>query len=585
MKTNERFRNDSVSSQRGRASDARQLSLIDDVDSDPASTSRVEYQRLRLENGSYVVVDESVDEYDDGENVEDELDEPYSDSYMENDDLSSGFSEENVLYDVDDDEQACSDPLRLCLNDCARAPLLSQDEEIAAAKRIEKTRKQFRKIVFAAPLAVAEAARVVDDLMSGAIAYDRTFKPRRYPTKEERLARLPVASRTLNAAVKALHEIDLRSRRLKKAMKTASDEKRARIVDELKKIRKRSFKIRVHCSLIVEEMELRTRCAFRAYKMLERARGRIIELRAKVNSPRFKRSAPSRQREILQELRELREISGESFKALDARIAKIEKYKLEYVAARNFLSASNLRLVASIAKKYRNRGLSYADLIQEGSSGLMRAADKFEYRRGFKFSTYATCWIRQAITRAISDQSRTIHVPAHMNEAYVRLRALQKEELQRTGRNLSYDELAYMSNMTVKDVRLAFMAGATAVSFERPVGDSEDGCFGDLITDKSVERPEHYASNDDLRGRIMGLLSILSQRERVVVSMRYGLMDGYDYTLEEIGTYLRVTRERVRQIENKALKKMLARGRADVLVGFLDRPRPVATDELVLNDC
>jgi RNA polymerase primary sigma factor len=226
----------------------------------------------------------------------------------------------------------------------------------------------------------------------------------------------------------------------------------------------------------------------------------------------------------------------------------------EYQQAKRELSEGNLRLVVSIAKKYRNRGLSFLDLIQEGNAGLMRAVDKFEYRRGFKFCTYATWWIRQAITRAVADQSRTIRIPVHMVETMTRVRNVSRQLLQELGRDPTLEETANRAETSIDEARRVLAMNRYPISLDRPVGNSEDSHFGDLLPDGAAENPASGASQEMLRTRINKVLKTLSYREREIIKLRYGLGDGYSYTLEEVGHIFKVTRERIRQIEAKAVR-------------------------------
>jgi RNA polymerase primary sigma factor len=225
--------------------------------------------------------------------------------------------------------------------------------------------------------------------------------------------------------------------------------------------------------------------------------------------------------------------------------------------------------VIAVAKKYRNRGIGFLDLIQEGNTGLMRAIDKFEYRRGFKFSTYAIWWIRQAITRAIAEQSRTIRIPVHMIDALSQIRTKSREIYQETGRHPSIHDIAAATDMSVSEIRRTMIMGSNPISLEHPIGEAEDGCFGELVADTNTERPERSASNELLQKEIGNLLNVLTYRERAIIKLRFGLENGYSYTLEEVGRIFQVSRERVRQIEQKAVEKLQQPGRCRHLAGFL----------------
>ena len=272
----------------------------------------------------------------------------------------------------------------------------------------------------------------------------------------------------------------------------------------------------------------------------------------------------------LTEYRSILLATQESPTSLRNRIKYLKKVYSKYQQAKRELSEGNLRLVVSIAKKYRNRGLSFLDLIQEGNAGLMRAVDKFEYRRGFKFCTYATWWIRQAITRAVADQSRTIRIPVHMVETMSRVRNVSRQLLQELGRDPTLEETARRAETTVDEARRVLAMSRFPISLDRPVGNSEDSHFGDLLPDGEAENPATGASQEMLRNRVNRVLKTLSYREREIIKLRYGLGDGYSYTLEEVGHIFKVTRERIRQIEAKAVRKLQQPSRSQELVGFLD---------------
>jgi len=262
-------------------------------------------------------------------------------------------------------------------------------------------------------------------------------------------------------------------------------------------------------------------------------------------------------------------ITQEGARGLKRRCEAVQRHFVDYEAVKRQLSSGNLRLVVSIAKKYRNRGLSFLDLIQEGNTGLMRAVDKYEYRRGFKFSTYATWWIRQAITRAIADQARTIRIPVHMIDVLSKLRNIQKQMQQEKRREPTTEEVAIRAGISLDEAKRILDIGRHPVSLDRPVGDGDDCSFGEFIEDGSSDNPVKNASNGILRDKIEGLLKTLTYREREIVRLRYGLGDGYTYTLEEVGRIFKVTRERVRQIEAKALRKLQHPVRSEQLEGFM----------------
>ena len=303
---------------------------------------------------------------------------------------------------------------------------------------------------------------------------------------------------------------------------------------------------------------------------LEEFSRRVDELKAKIDSHKKARKPLADRQEWLKEFRGILLATQETPTSLRNATQQLKEVYSEYQQAKRELSEGNLRLVVSIAKKYRNRGLSFLDLIQEGNAGLMRAVDKFEYRRGFKFCTYATWWIRQAITRAVADQSRTIRIPVHMVETMSRVRNVARQLLQELGREPTMEETARRAQTTVEEARRVLAMSRYPISLDRPVGNSEDSQFGDLLPDSGAESPSTGAAQEMLRSRIGRVLKTLSYREREIIKLRYGLGDGYSYTLEEVGHIFKVTRERIRQIEAKAVRKLQQPSRSQELVGFLD---------------
>ncbi|MDZ4683748.1 MAG: RNA polymerase sigma factor RpoD, partial [Planctomycetaceae bacterium] len=283
------------------------------------------------------------------------------------------------------------------------------------------------------------------------------------------------------------------------------------------------------------------------------------------------KSAKEERANLQRELDDLKRMTMETPESLRKRMSSVYDRFGAYEQAMRDLSGGNLRLVVSIAKKYRNRGLSFLDLIQEGNTGLMRAVDKYEYRRGYKFSTYATWWIRQAITRAIADQARTIRIPVHMIETMSKLRKVSKKLLQEKGREPTLEETAEAAGVSLEETRRVMKISRHPISLDRPVGESEDSYFGDFIEDDATESPVNAATQEMLKDKIESVLKTLTYREREIIKLRYGLGDGYTYTLEEVGRIFKVTRERVRQIEAKAVRKLQHPVRSRQLKGFLDQ--------------
>ena len=345
----------------------------------------------------------------------------------------------------------------------------------------------------------------------------------------------------------------------------------SRVSEEDKRKARRTLRIRRRKMVtLVEELSIRTQKVQPLMKKLEQMSARMDELEKQIEDLKGLRSAREDRANLEKELLDLMSMTLEETGALHKRVEIVRKRFAEYEDAKRALSGGNLRLVVSIAKKYRNRGLSFLDLIQEGNTGLMRAVDKYEYRRGYKFSTYATWWIRQAITRAIADQARTIRIPVHMIETMSKLRNVSKKLLQELGRDPSIEETAKAAGITIEETRRVMKISRHPISLDRPVGESEDSYFGDFIEDDGAESPVSAATQEMLKDKIEQVLKTLTYREREIIKLRYGLGDGYTYTLEEVGRIFKVTRERVRQIEAKAVRNYSI-GRNRRLEGFLDR--------------
>ena len=455
--------------------------------------------------------------------------------------------------------KASDDPIRLYLSQMSGIPLLNREEEIALAKKIEVTRKRFRRSLLTCDFAMRATVETLTKVFKGDLPFDRTIKVSLTErlTKEQILARMPRNLHTLQHLLKDSQEDFIKLIR------------RSTIREEYLTARKRFMRRRQKCLQLVEELSLRTRRVQPLMRQLEEFSRRMGEIRGRLRQLIGDTGADEERGNLRRELRDLIILTLESPRSLRRRCETIRKLFAEYEQVKRQLSSSNLRLVVSIAKKYRNRGLSFLDLIQEGNTGLMRAVDKYEYRRGFKFSTYATWWIRQAITRAIADQARTIRIPVHMIDVLSRLRNVQKKLMQQLRREPTMEEIAIMAEIPVDEVKRVMDIGRHPVSLDRPVGDGDDCSFGDFIEDYSSDNPVRSAGNVILRDKIDQLLKTLTYREREIIRLRYGLGDGYTYTLEEVGRIFKVTRERVRQIEAKAVKKLQHPVRSEKLAGFL----------------
>jgi len=451
------------------------------------------------------------------------------------------------------------DPIRMYLSQMAEIPLLTREEEISLAKKIEVTRKRFRRTLLSCDYAMRATVDTLTKVHDGQLPFDRTIKVSltEQLTKEQIQARMPHNLRTLNQLL-ADSKRDF-ARLIRKS--TTAEERRT--------VRQRFLRRRRKCLQLVEEMSLRTRRVQPLMHQMTDLAERMVAIRGRLDRIGHEPMFRDERANLRSELRDLMLLTQESPRGLQQRCETVRKQFSEYELVKRQLSSGNLRLVVSIAKKYRNRGLSFLDLIQEGNTGLMRAVDKYEYRRGFKFSTYATWWIRQAITRAIADQARTIRIPVHMIDVLSKLRNIQKKLQQEMRREATMEEVAWRAGISLEEVKRVLDIGRHPVSLDRPVGDGDDCSFGEFIEDSHSDNPIKNANNGILREKIESLLKTLTYREREIVRLRYGLGDGYTYTLEEVGRIFKVTRERVRQIEAKAIRKLQNPVRSHHLEGFL----------------
>ena len=472
-----------------------------------------------------------------------------------------------MRYSEDDDAplvsaelpKASDDPIRMYLSQMAEIPLLTREQEISLAKKIEITRRQYRRMLLESDYALRSTVETLHRVHNGELPFDRTIKVSLTErlTKEQISARMPHNLRTIDVLI-AQNKSDFEQL----VRKSVSPRLKA-------EIRRRFIRNRRKCLQLVEELSLRSRRVVPLLGQLEKISRRMTFIRDRLSALGEDAMSRDEAADLKQELRELMLVTQESPESLRNRMTKVRRHFDEYEATKRQLSSGNLRLVVSIAKKYRNRGLSFLDLIQEGNTGLMRAVDKYEYRRGFKFSTYATWWIRQAITRAIADQARTIRIPVHMIDVLSKLRQAQKRLTQELRREPTYEEIALATEVPLEEVRRVMDIGRHPVSLDRPVGEGEDSSFGEFIQGSEDDNPVRAAASGILRSKIDELLKTLTFREREIIRLRYGLVDGYSYTLEECGRNFKVTRERVRQIEAKAVAKLQSPSRADRLSEFL----------------
>jgi RNA polymerase primary sigma factor len=467
---------------------------------------------------------------------------------------------EDLLEAASEAESWSDDPVRMYLTQMGEIPLLTRQQEISLAKEIEVTRAKFRRKLLECDYVIQSAFKVLKRVATNDLPFDRTVQVSVTDQleKDQILGRLPYNLRTLDVLLKRNRK-DYRAALSKKRSKPL----RREAWNRLGRRRRRAVRL-------VEELGLRTQRIEPMIRTLEDFSRRVDELRCQLNEMRKRRASPEERSPPLQEFRAILRATQETPKSLRSRVHQLKHVYTQYQRAKRGLSEGNLRLVVSIAKKYRNRGLSFLDLIQEGNAGLMRAVDKFEYRRGFKFCTYATWWIRQAITRAVADQSRTIRIPVHMVETMSKVRNVSRKLLQDLGREPTIEETAKGAECQIDEARRVLAMSRYPISLDRPVGNSEDSHFGDLLPDGSAENPAQGAAQEMLRGRINKVLKTLSYREREIIKLRYGLGDGYSYTLEEVGHIFKVTRERIRQIEAKAVRKLQQPSRAQELIGFLD---------------
>ena len=454
------------------------------------------------------------------------------------------------------------DPIRMYLMQMGEIPLLSREEELVAARNIEQSCRRYRQGMLATNYMLEAALQMLEQVQQGKLRLDRTIEVSvtNAARKEAILNRMKPNLATLQTLMESI----------RKDFSIAIYRKNPRHIQQAawrRLVVRRNKAVR-----LIEELNLRTNKLQPAFEQLCDIQHRMIALHNQLSSldKRKKSDSWADPTALKAELVYLMKVTGESPATLTRRISKTRTLCDNYDDARRQLSAGNLRLVVSIAKKYRNRGMSFLDLIQEGNTGLMRAVEKFEYRRGYKFSTYATWWIRQAITRAVADQSRTIRVPVHMVEVMTRVRNVTQKLVQDLGREPSAEEISTNSDLTIDEVVCLQKMLKQPLSLDQPMGDSENNEFGDFIKDHRFYDPLSNANQQALKLHLGEAMEILSWREREILKLRFGLADGYSYTLEEVGRIFQVTRERIRQIECKAMNKLQQPFRSKKLKSFLD---------------
>lgn len=454
------------------------------------------------------------------------------------------------------------DPVRMYLKEIGSVPLLTREEEVEISKRIEKAQQQIEKIIMRFRYSTNEAISIINYLNQGKERFDKCIAEKEIENKNQFLKILPRLQELLKQEDQHLDRIlrDLSAPKL--------DQK------ELIRLQEELEKCRIRQQAYLRHLHLRQNITDDFGEVILRSYDRFLELEKEIQdlSPRAERNkfAKAKLQAAERKLTKREFSAGRTLDEFKRDVRMLQRWMDKSQEAKREMVESNLRLVISIAKKYTNRGLSFLDLIQEGNMGLMKAVEKFEYRRGYKFSTYATWWIRQAVTRAIADQARTIRIPVHMIETINKVLRGAKKLMMETGREPSPEELAIELGITADRVREIYKIAQHPISLQAEVGDGGESQFGDFLEDTSIDSPAEATGYSILKDMMSEVLETLTDREKKVLIQRFGLNDGKPKTLEEVGIEFKVTRERIRQIEAKALRKMRHPTRSKKLKAFLD---------------